>query len=76
MDLSGAEIPAHAIGELGRLAADEGAFRSVRVLSFYGNRLGRQGSDALGWALEQGGFRDTLEGLYVMNNYVSALMDL
>lgn len=59
-----------AIEELGRLAAEEGAFQSMRVLSLYGNNLANDGADALGRALDLGGFRDTLEGLYVRANQV------
>ena len=40
LDLSGVHVTADLIDELGRLAAEEGAFRSLRVLSFYENFLG------------------------------------
>jgi hypothetical protein len=105
LDLSGAAVTTEALAELGRLAAEEAAFRvrmneslkqkmvnapysnfdtlppihphrqSVRVLGFFDNGLGPGGATALAEALERGGFRDTLEGLYVRANQVETDVD-
>lgn len=39
--------------------------QSLRVLSFYDHGLGRAGAEELAAALARGGFRDSLESLYV-----------
>lgn len=44
--------------------------QSVRVLSFYDNEIWGCGASSLGEALLRGGFRDTLEGLYIRKNWV------
>lgn len=71
LDLSSAELTPQIILTLGRLAAEEGKFfQTVRSLNFWDNHLGNEGCLALAQALEQGGFRSGLQGLYVRANQI------
>jgi len=70
LDLSSAELTPQIILSLGRLAAEEGRFQTVRSLNFFANHLGNEGCLALAQALEQGGFRAGLQGFYVRANQI------
>lgn len=70
LDLSSAELTPQIILTLGRLAATEGRFQTVRSLNLWDNHLGSEGWQALAQALEQGGFRSGLQGLYVRANQI------
>lgn len=70
LDLSSAELTPAILLMLGRLAATEGKYQTVRSLNLWDNHLGVAGTEALAQALEMGGFRSTLQGLYVRANQV------
>jgi len=71
LDLSSAELTPNIILTLGRLAAEEGNFfQTVRSLNLFDNKLRSEGCLALAQALERGGFRSGLQGLYVRANQI------
>jgi hypothetical protein len=70
LDLSSAELNPSTLLALGQLATTEGKYQSVRSLNLWENRLGHDGIKALAQALELGGFRSTLQGLYIRANQV------
>lgn len=70
LDLSSAELTPQIILTLGRLAAEKGKFQTVRSLNLWDNHLRNEGCLALAQALQQGGFRSGLQGLYVRANQI------
>lgn len=70
LDLSSAVLTPQIILTLGHLAATEGRFQTVCFLNLWDNSLGNEGCLALSQALELGGFRTQLQGLYVRANNI------